>query len=156
MDKAIISLKINRINSLSGINSISSLSLIVNKIGEINSSIEFKRIIVLHENYLISRDKIFEIENHIKDIENLGSEEIIRIYPENLKNYICSLLGDLEEIYLISGFPNNKDQIGLIESLFDLFSSYKINIFNTLDYKDKESDLIFCQSNLKKFINYIS
>lgn len=156
MDKAIISLKINRINSLSGINSISSLSLIVNKIGEINSSIEFKRIIVLHENYLISRDKIFEMENHIKDMENLKSEEIIRIYPENLKNYICSLLGDLGEIYLISSFPNNEDQIGLIESLFDLFSPYKINIFNTLDYKDKESDLIFCQSNLKKFINYIS
>ena len=57
MSKAIISLKINRINSFSGVDSISSISLLVNRLGE-KSSMEFKKIIVLHDNYVIAKEKL--------------------------------------------------------------------------------------------------
>jgi hypothetical protein len=45
MSKAIISLKINRINSISGVDSISSLSVLINRLGD-KSSMDFKKISV--------------------------------------------------------------------------------------------------------------
>jgi hypothetical protein len=155
MSKAIISLKINRINSFSGVDSISSISLLVNRLGE-KSSMEFKKIIVLHDNYVIAKEKLSEVKNHIEEFSNSESQDIERIHPENLKNYLDSILSDLEEIYLVSGFSDFEEQMLSIESLFYLFGSYKLNLFNTLDFQDKDSDFLFCQSNLKKFFSYIS
>lgn len=155
MSKAIISLKINRINSFSGVDSISSISLLVNRIGE-KSSMEFKKIIVLHDNYVIAKEKLSEVKNHIEEFSNSESQDIERIHPENLKKYLDSILSDLEEIYLVSGFSDFEEQMLSIESLFYLFGSYKLNLFNTLDFQDKDSDFLFCQSNLKKFFSYIS
>jgi len=155
MSKAIISLKINRINSFSGVDSISSISLLVNRLGE-KSSMEFKKIIVLHDNYVIAKEKLSEVKNHIEEFSNSESQDIERIHPENLKKYLDSILSDLEEIYLVSGFSDFEEQMLSIESLFYLFGSYKLNLFNTLDFQDKDSDFLFCQSNLKKFFSYIS
>ena len=155
MSKAIISLKINRINSFSGVDSISSISLLVNRLGE-KSSMEFKKIIVLHDNYVISKEKLSEVKNHIEEFSNSESQDIERIHSENLKKYLGSILSDLEEIYLVSGFSDFEEQMLSIESLFYLFGSYKLNLFNTLDFQDKDSDFLFCQSNLKKFFSYIS
>ena len=155
MSKAIISLKINRINSFSGVDSISSISLLVNRLGE-KSSMEFKKIIVLHDNYVISKEKLSEVKNHIEEFSNSESQDIERIHSENLKKYLDSILSDLEEIYLVSGFSDFEEQMLSIESLFYLFGSYKLNLFNTLDFQDKDSDFLFCQSNLKKFFSYIS
>ena len=59
MSKAIISLKINRINSISGVDSISSLSILINRLGD-KSSMDFKKIIVLHDDYIVSKDRIEE------------------------------------------------------------------------------------------------
>ena len=155
MSKAIISLKINRINSFSGVDSISSISLLVNRLGE-KSSMEFKKIIVLHDNYVIAKEKLSEVKNHIEEFSNSESQDIERIHSENLKKYLGSILSDLEEIYLVSGFSDFEEQMLSIESLFYLFGSYKLNLFNTLDFQDKDSDFLFCQSNLKKFFSYIS
>jgi hypothetical protein len=155
MSKAIISLKINRINSFSGVDSISSISLLVNRLGE-KSSMEFKKIIVLHDNYVIAKEKLSEVKNHIEEFSNSESQDIERIHSENLKKYLDSILSDLEEIYLVSGFSDFEEQMLSIESLFYLFGSYKLNLFNTLDFQDKDSDFLFCQSNLKKFFSYIS
>jgi len=85
MSKAIISLKINRINSFSGVDSISSISLLVNRLGE-KSSMEFKKIIVLHDNYVIAKEKLSEVKNHIEEFSNSESQDIERIHSENLKN----------------------------------------------------------------------
>jgi len=155
MSKAIISLKINRINYFSGVDSISSISLLVNRLGE-KSSMEFKKIIVLHDNYVISKEKLSEVKNHIEEFSNSESQDIERIHSENLKKYLDSILSDLEEIYLVSGFSDFEEQMLSIEFLFYLFGSYKLNLFNTLDFQDKDSDFLFCQSNLKKFFSYIS
>jgi hypothetical protein len=155
MSKAIISLKINRINSFSGVDSISSISLLVNRLGE-KSSMEFKKMIVLHDNYEIAKEKLSEVKNHIEEFSNSESQDIERIHSENLKKYLDSILSDLEEIYLVSGFSDFEEQMLSIESLFYLFGSYKLNLFNSLDFQDKDSDFLFCQSNLKKFFSYIS
>lgn len=156
MPKAIISLKINRINSISTVDSISSLSLLINRIGD-NSLMDFKKIIVLHEDYIVSEDRIGEMKAHINDIsEEVKSSELTRIYSENLKGHLESILGDLEEIYIISGFPNFLDQMDLMVIIYDLFGSYKLKVFNTLVPQDKETDLLYCQTNIKKFLGYIS
>ena len=156
MPKAIISLKINRINSISTVDSISSLSLLINRIGD-NSLMDFKKIIVLHEDYIVSEDRIEEMKAHINDIsEEVKSSELARIYSENLKGHLESILGDLEEIYIISGFPNFLDQMDLMVIIYDLFGSYKLKVFNTLVPQDKETDLLYCQTNIKKFLGYIS
>ena len=156
MPKAIISLKINRINSISTVDSISSLSLLINRIGD-NSLMDFKKIIVLHEDYIVSEDRIEEMKAHINDIsEEVKSSELTRIYSENLKGHLESILGDLEEIYIISGFPDFLDQMDLMVIIYDLFGSYKLKVFNTLVPQDKETDLLYCQTNIKKFLGYIS
>ena len=109
MSKAIISLKINRINSISGVDSISSLSILINRLGD-KSSMDFKKIIVLHDDYIVSKDRIEEMKVHINDIsEEVISSELSRIYSENLKGHIESILGDLEEIYIY--FDNVKKAI---------------------------------------------
>ena len=85
MSKAIISLKINRINSISGVDSISSVSILINRLGD-KSSMDFKKIIVLHDDYIVSKDKIEEMKVNINDIsEEVISSELSRIYSENLK-----------------------------------------------------------------------
>ena len=156
MSKAIISLKINRINSISGVDSISSLSILINRLGD-KSSMDFKKIIVLHDDYIVSKDKIEEMKVHINDIsEEVISSELSRIYSENLKGHIESILGDLEEIYIVSGFPDFLDQMNSMIILYNLFGSYKLNLFNTLVHQDKETDFSFCQTNIKKFLTYIT
>jgi len=156
MRKAIISLKLNRINSLPRVDSISSLSLIINRIGNGTSSVDFKKIIVLHEDYLVSRDRIGEMKSHISEISS-DSNEIVKVYSENLKNYLSSQLEeDLEEIFIVSGFTDPLDQIYSTEILYDLFSPYKINFFNTLYSSENLSDFNFCQKNIERFLNYIS
>jgi len=156
MSKAIISLKINRINSISGVDSISSLSILINRLGD-KSSMDFKKIIVLHDDYIVSKDKIEEMKVHINDIsEEVISSELSRIYSENLKGHIESILGDLEEIYIVSGFPDFLDQMNSMIILYNLFGSYKLNLFNTLVQQDKETDFLFCQTNIKKFLTYIT
>jgi hypothetical protein len=40
--------------------------------------------------------------------------------------------------------------------IYDLFGSYKLKVFNTLVPQDKETDLLYCQTNIKKFLGYIS
>jgi hypothetical protein len=156
MSKGIISLKINRINSISGVDSISSLSILVNKLGD-NSSMDFKKIIVLHDDYIVSKDRIEEMKVHINDIsEEIKSSESSRIYSENLKRHLESIIGDLEEIYVISGFSDLLDQMESMEIIYNLFGSYKLNLFNTLVHQDKETDFLFCQNNIKKFLTYIT
>lgn len=156
MSKAIISLKINRINSISGVDSISSLSILINRLGD-KSSMDFKKIIVLHDDYIVSKDRIEEMKVHINDIsEEVISSELSRIYSENLKGHIESILGDLEEIYIVSGFPDFLDQMNSMIILYNLFGSYKLNLFNTLVQQDKETDFSFCQTNIKKFLIYIT
>ena len=156
MSKAIISLKINRINSISGVDSISSLSILINKLGD-ESSMDFKKIIVLHDDYIVSKDRIEEMKVHINDIsEEIKSSESSRIYSENLKGHLESIIGDLEEIYVISGFSDFLDQMGSMEIIYNLFGSYKLNLFNTLVQQDKETDFLFCQKNIKKFLTYIT
>ena len=157
MPKAIISLQINRINSFPSVDSISSISLLVNRIGE-SPSISFEKIIVLHDDYLVSKDKFTEMRNHISDAtEEVKSSNLSRVYAENLKRHLDNILGDLEEIYIVSGgFFNFEDQISSMEIIQHLFGSYKINYFNTLDVQNKETDYLFCQSNLKKFFSYIT
>jgi DNA mismatch repair ATPase MutS len=157
MSKGIISLKINRINSFPSVDSISSLSLLVNRIGE-SPSVSFEKIVVLHDNYLVSKDKFSEMKNHISDsTEDTKTSEVSRVYSENLKIHLNNLLGDLEEIYIVSGgFSNLEDQINLMEIVNHLFGNYKLNYFNTLDIQDKETDYLSCHSNLKKFFSYIS
>jgi len=156
MSKAIISLKINRINSISGVDSISSLSILINKLGD-KSSMDFKKIIVLHDDYIVSKDRIEEMKVHINDIsEEMKSSELSRIYSENLKGHLESMIGDLEEIYVISGFSDFLDQMESMEIIYNLFGSYKLNLFNTLVQQDKETDFLFCQTNIKKFLTYIT
>jgi hypothetical protein len=156
MSKGIISLKINRINSISGVDSISSLSILVNKLGD-NSSMDFKKIIVLHDDYIVSKDRIEEMKVHINDIsEEIKSSESSRIYSENLKRHLESIIGDLEEIYVISGFSDLLDQMESMEIIYNLFGSYKLNLFNTMVQQDKENDFLFCQNNIKKFLSYIT
>lgn len=157
MSKGIISLKINRINSFPSIDSISSISFLLNKVGD-SPSVSFKKILVLHDNYLVAKDKFPEMKNHIIDSsEGLDSSDILRINSENLKIYLDRLLEDLEDIYIVSGgFSDIRDQISLMEIIHHLFGNYKLNYFNTLDLHDKETDYLFCQSNLKKFFSYIS
>jgi len=156
MSKAIISLKINRINSISGVDSISSLSILINKLGD-KSSMDFKKIIVLHDDYIVSKDRIEEMKVHINDIsEEIKSSDLSRIYSENLKGHLESIIGDLEEIYIVSGFPDFLDQMNSMIILYNLFGSYKLNLFNTLIQQDKETDFLFCQTNIKKFLTYIT
>ena len=157
MSKGIISLKINRINSFPRVDSISSISLLINRIGE-SPSILFEKIIVLHDDYLVSKNKFPEMRNHISDAtEEVKSSDLSRVYSENLKRHLDNILGDLEEIYIVSGgFSDIRDQISLMEIIHHLFGNYKLNYFNTLDLHDKETDYLFCQSNLKKFFSYIS
>jgi len=157
MPKAIISLQINRINSFPSVDSISSISLLVNRIGE-SPSISFEKIIVLHDDYLVSKDKFPEMRNHISDAtEEVKSSDLSRVYAENLKRHLDNVLGDLEEIYIVSGgFFNFADQISSMEIIHHLFVNYKLNYFNTLDLQEKETDYLFCQSNLKKFFSYIT
>ena len=156
MSKGIISLKINRINSISGVDSISSLSILVNRLGD-KSSMDFKKIIVLHDDYIVSKDRIEEMKVHINDIsEEIKSSESSRIYSENLKRHLESIIGDLEEIYVISGFSDLLDQMESMEIIYNLFGSYKLNLFNTMVQQDKENDFLFCQNNIKKFLSYIT
>jgi len=156
MSKAIISLKINRINSISGVDSISSLSVLINRLGD-KSSMDFKKIIVLHDDYIVSKDRIEEMKVHINDIsEEMKSSELSRIYPENLKGHLESMIGDLEEIYIVSGFSDFLDQMDSMVIIYNLFGSYKLNLFNTLVQQDKETDFLFCQTNIKKFLTYIT
>ena len=157
MPKAIISLQINRINSFPSVDSISSISLLVSRMGE-SPSISFEKIIVLHDDYLVSKDKFPEMRNHISDsTEEVKSSDLSRVYAENLKRHLDNILGDLEEIYIVSGgFFNFMDQISSMEIIHHLFGNYKLNYFNTLDLQEKETDYLFCQSNLKKFFSYIS
>ena len=157
MPKAIISLQINRINSFPSVDSISSISLLVSRIGE-SPSISFEKIIVLHDDYLVSKDKFPEMRNHISDAtEEVKSSDLSRVYAENLKRHLDNVLGDLEEIYIVSGgFFNFADQISSMEIIHHLFGNYKLNYFNTLDLQEKETDYLFCQSNLKKFFSYIT
>jgi len=156
MSKAIISLKINRINSISGVDSISSLSILINKLGD-KSSMDFKKIIVLHDDYIVSKDRIEEMKVHINDIsEEMKSSELSRIYSENLKGHLESMIGDLEEIYIVSGFSDFLDQMDSMVIIYNLFGSYKLNLFNTLVQQDKETDFLFCQTNIKKFLTYIT
>jgi hypothetical protein len=156
MSKGIISLKINRINSISGVDSISSLSILVNRLGD-KSSMDFKKIIVLHDDYIVSKDRIEEMKVHINDIsEEIKSSESSRIYSENLKRHLESIIGDLEEIYVISGFSDFLDQMESMEIIYNLFGSYKLNLFNTMVQQDKETDFLFCQNNIKKFLTYIT
>jgi hypothetical protein len=157
MSKAIISLKINRINSNTSVDSISSLSLLVYNLGEVNSSMEFKRIIVLQEDYLVSEERIEEMKVHINEIsEEAKSSKTSRVYSENLKGHLESILGNLEDIYVVSGFSDLQDQIDLMIIINDLFGSYKVRVFNTLFGGDKKTDFSFCQSNIEKFLEYIA
>ena len=118
---------------------------------------DFKKIIVLHDDYIVSKDRIEEMKVHINDIsEEIKSSESSRIYSENLKRHLESIIGDLEEIYVISGFSDFLDQMESMEIIYNLFGSYKLNLFNTLVQQDKETDFLFCQNNIKKFLTYIT
>jgi hypothetical protein len=96
------------------------------------------------------------MKSHISEISS-DSNEIVKVYSENLKNYLSSQLEeDLEEIFIVSGFTDPLDQIYSTEILYDLFSPYKINFFNTLYSSENLSDFNFCQKNIERFLNYIS
>ena len=155
MSKSIISVKINRINILPGIDSISSVSLLINRIENGGSTLDFKKIIVLHDNYLVSKDNIEEMEAHIETLREDPKSETSKVYSENLKNYMESIIGENEEIFIVSGFYDFMDQMNFMEIIYHLFGSYKINVFNTLSSPDNKNDFSFCQSNIQKFLNYI-
>jgi hypothetical protein len=156
MHKAILSIKINRINSFPGVDSISSISLLLNKIGE-RSSMEFKKILIDHENYIISKERLKEIESISDNLVKEDSGDMIKVHPENLKFYLQSLLEGIEEIYVVCGFSDTLDTMYSTELFVSLFyDEYVLRVFNTLDSTEKNSDLEFCQSNLKKFFKYIS
>jgi hypothetical protein len=155
MSKSIISVKINRINILPGIDSISSVSLLINRIENGGSTLDFKKIIVLHDNYLVSKDNIEEMEAHIETLKEDPKSETSKVYSENLKNYMESIIGENEEIFIVSGFYDFMDQMNFMEIIYHLFGSYKINVFNTLSSPDNKNDFSFCQSNIQKFLNYI-
>jgi hypothetical protein len=155
MNKDIISLKVNRINSFPGIDSVSSISLLINRLGT-NPSIEFKTLLITHDNYIISRDRLEGMNQHTEDLKKEDSDKFIKIHPENIKSYLESILSGIDEIYMISGFSDLEDQMDCTELVLNLFRSYKVKLFNTMNSPEKESDLLFCQSNLKKFIKYIT
>jgi hypothetical protein len=118
---------------------------------------EFKRIIVLQEDYLVSEERIEEMKVHINEIsEETKSSKISRVYSENLKGHLESILGNIEDIYVVSGFSDLQDQIDLMIIINDLFGSYKVRVFNTLFGGDKKTDFSFCQSNIEKFLEYIA
>jgi len=156
MSKAIISLKANKINSSYGIDSISSLSLLTNKIVEGGSYLEFKKIIILHDNYIISKEHLENAKDYIDEItEGIQSEEIVRIYPDNLKNYIDSILLGITEIYIVSGFSDIEDQKQSLEWIKDIFDFEKIHVFNSIGISEKKDELSTCQEYLKNFLKYI-
>ena len=156
MHKSIISMKINRINSLPGVDSISSVSLLINRIGNGGSTLDFKKIIVLHDNYLVSKDNISEMKSHMEEIvREESNDETPKVYSENLKSYIESITGETEEVFIISGFYDFVDQMNFMEIVYYLFGSYKISVFNTLSSPENKNDFTFCQTNIQKFLNYI-
>ena len=105
----------------------------------------------------MSNDRIEEMKVHINDIsEEIKSSDLSRIYSENLKGHLESIIGDLEEIYIVSGFSDFLDQMNSMVIIYNLFGSYKLNLFNTLVHQDKETDFSFCQTNIKKFLTYIT
>jgi len=117
--------------------------------------LDFKKIIVLHDNYLVSKDNIEEMEAHIETLKEDPKSETSKVYSENLKNYMESIIGENEEIFIVSGFYDFMDQMNFMEIIYHLFGSYKINVFNTLSSPDNKNDFSFCQSNIQKFLNYI-
>lgn len=149
-------MKINRINSLPGVDSISSVSLLINRIGNGGSTLDFKKIIVLHDNYLVSKDNISEMKSHMEEIvREESNDETPKVYSENLKSYIESITGETEEVFIISGFYDFVDQMNFMEIVYYLFGSYKISVFNTLSSPENKNDFTFCQTNIQKFLNYI-
>jgi hypothetical protein len=157
MSKAIISLKANKINSESGIDSISSFSILINKIIEGGSFLEFKKIIILHDNYNISKEHLENGKNWIEEISaEIESSETVRIHPENLKNYISYVLSGITEIYIVSGFSDIKDQKESLEWINEIFDFEKIHVFNSIGVMEKKDPLLTCQDYLKNFLKYIA
>lgn len=153
MSKSIISIKLNRINSLPSIDSISSISLLINKIQNGGSTVDFKKIIVLHEDYLVSKNNMEKMKIHLDEVVKEETESP-RIHSENLKGYLQSLVGETEEIFMVSSFSDINEQMGFMEIVHYLFGPYKLNVFNTLSPLI-DNDLSFCQENIQKFLNYL-
>ena len=96
------------------------------------------------------------MKSHTEDLlKEDPTEETPRIHSENLKGYLESMIGDTEEIFIVSGFYDFMDQMNFMEIVYHIFGSYKINIFNTLSNPENKNDFSFCQSNIQKFLNYI-
>ena len=159
MTKSIISFTFNRINSQEGIDSISSLFLLINTIKEGGSEIKFEKIIVTHEEYRILPNRINEAKKVVEEIGILKQNSLLKttsLHPDNLKAFLNSLLDDSEEIYLVSSFESLEEIKSAISWIYDIFPSERSHIFNSLEKRGGKSDIDICKNNLDKFLGYIS
>ena len=141
------------------IRSISSMFLLVNKIVEGNSNFHFEKIIIAHEEYTIDPERILESKKVISEMEVLKQDNLFKtrkIFPENLKSFLHSLLEEFEEIYIVHGFSNLEDISKSLNWISEIFPKEKTTIFNTMEKSYGDSEAEICHHNLNKFLDYIS
>lgn len=159
MNKAIISLSFNKINSSEDIDSISSIFLLINKIEEGNSNLHFEKILIAHDEYRVESGRVDEAKKVLNEMETLKQDKFFKtrkVYPENLKPFLGSLLEGFEQIYIIYGFSNINDMSNSIKWISDIFPGDNVHVFNTLEKSYGESEIEICHHNLNKFLDYIS
>lgn len=124
-----------------------------------NSSFHFEKIIIPHEEYIISPERILESKKVISEMETLKQENLFKtrkIYPENLKSFIHSILDGFEEIYIVHGFSGIEDFNRSSGWISEIFPKDKTTIFNTMEKSNGDSEAETCHHNLNRFLDYIS
>jgi|688.fasta_scaffold406703_2 hypothetical protein len=159
MIKSIVSFTFNRINSVNGIDSISSIFLLINTIEGGESKIKFEKIIVTHDEYRIDPERTQEAKKVVEELEIIKQNSLLkttRLHPENLKPFLNSLLEDSQEIYLVSSFESLEEINSCISWVYEIFPGERSHIFNSLERRGEKSDIDICKDNLNKFLEYIS